>query len=511
MPQVRIKDKAPQAKRGKPAIWEQICKAGIIVNKVIETRGAFVVICSEQTVEELLKATIISQFKEANLEILIPPETNANRTIVVRGIDERILDHSCDEIKEELQRCNDWAQVNEVIIIPNIKHLIKIKFANTTSVKKSVDNGLLLFNQSFSGKSIEKELFINLTPCYRCYSYDHKTTNCPTPDKKICSECANEGHTYRECKNQEKKCINCGSNHRTLAARCPIRKGIIRDKEKQIRETRKQKQDKTYSGAVANNLLPPQNPIPLNSTTPIIDSLGNEGNKLPENASIKILTSIIYAHHIDSMYPGQFQTQVDHMFKINGLPKVKFPQNIPPLKDVGKEIHTDISKKIKRIRTESGASGTDATDTEGEMEIVEHNKRKRQTGISPNKQNKEKKSKENETMPPPSPLTIPSQKTTERSIDNLVDNAGIYLVTSEGKPVPEGFSNNDEIINHAVFVTKLAKYYFTNKHYNPHDIEDAIHEGKIKLSRARYKQINIHAFENLMSGQVLSRERRNSK
>ena len=54
---------------------------------------------------------------------------------------------------------------------------------------------------------------------------------------QICSICAKVGHTYSSCKENKEKCINCQGKHRTLAARCPERRKIIKDK---LRERRKQ-------------------------------------------------------------------------------------------------------------------------------------------------------------------------------------------------------------------------------------------------------------------------------
>ena len=64
----------------------------------------------------------------------------------------------------------------------------------------------------------------------RCYKYNHNTQKCKLPSShQVCSECANNNHTFRNCKSTYKKCINCGGNHRTLASVCPVRKKEIKD------------------------------------------------------------------------------------------------------------------------------------------------------------------------------------------------------------------------------------------------------------------------------------------
>ena len=46
------------------------------------------------------------------------------------------------------------------------------------------------------------------------YKYeDHTTSDCPQKDVKVCSNCAETGHTYRECQNcqnaKARTCVNC--------------------------------------------------------------------------------------------------------------------------------------------------------------------------------------------------------------------------------------------------------------------------------------------------------------
>ena len=45
-----------------------------------------------------------------------------------------------------------------------------------------------------------------------------------------CSECGGDDHKWTECRNENKKCLNCGGPHRTLAMACPVKKEKIREK-----------------------------------------------------------------------------------------------------------------------------------------------------------------------------------------------------------------------------------------------------------------------------------------
>ena len=98
-----------------------------------------------------------------------------------------------------------------------------------------------------SPDQIQKEIFINIMICFRCYQVeDHITANCTKKDLNICSKCAGS-HSWRDCTSSEKKCINCGGGHRTMAMACPKRKQILKEKEEKEREKQKNKSMQTYA------------------------------------------------------------------------------------------------------------------------------------------------------------------------------------------------------------------------------------------------------------------------
>lgn len=44
--------------------------------------------------------------------------------------------------------------------------------------------------------------------CFKCLSFDHVATKCPTPDVKVCFKCG-ENHLLKDCNANDYKCINC--------------------------------------------------------------------------------------------------------------------------------------------------------------------------------------------------------------------------------------------------------------------------------------------------------------
>ena len=124
--------------------------------------------------------------------------------------------------------------IGKLVKIPGSSHLLKIMYVTSKSADMAIIQGINILFQRFTGNSIEKEVFVPVVPCYRCYSYEHQKRSCTKPQSfKICSNCASEGHVYTECTSSIYKCINCLGEHHTLVAKCPKRKELIKKKIKE--------------------------------------------------------------------------------------------------------------------------------------------------------------------------------------------------------------------------------------------------------------------------------------
>ena len=95
--------------------------------------------------------------------------------------------------------------------------MLKVCFATTEMAARAVREGLVVVYQRIPPRYIEKEIFVKLTPCYNCYSYDHKTQSCETNKQSMC---AKTGYTQSNCTETTPKCINCEGKHKTLASVC---------------------------------------------------------------------------------------------------------------------------------------------------------------------------------------------------------------------------------------------------------------------------------------------------
>ena len=119
--------------------------------------------------------------------------------------------------------------------LPTTGKMLKIKFTSQQMVHKALTKGIVILHQFIPHYNIEKEIFVRLNPCRNCFAYDHKLKDCMQEKKRWCTFCGG-GHKQAECSAVAPKCINCGGEHRTLAAACKIRKELIKRRSKEILE-----------------------------------------------------------------------------------------------------------------------------------------------------------------------------------------------------------------------------------------------------------------------------------
>ena len=368
MPKLRIKDLRPSHGNRKQCLWNKLMTQNLLVYQLKALNGAFLIISSDEIIEKLLTTNVKDSLKKDNFEVQTPPEYVASKTIVIRNIDSMVSEVEAEELKGDLERRNDWLKVEEVVKLPNAPKILKVRVKEISMAKKAIDKGLLIYNQSIPPHCIEKEIFVQLSPCYKCYRYNHKTEDCPTPDITLCSECASNSHTFRECNNQYKKCINCGGSHRTFAARCPTRKSLIKDKAKEIRErsrsrsrSRPRETTVTYAEAASKGKI-------------------ESSNVMTRDEHIKITSSITYGLMMEGILPGSFQETVEEMYRLNNLPKVKFPSYIPPVQIGSEHLERELERMRKHYKAaREGKEYRETDEDDGGNKETESDKRKRET------------------------------------------------------------------------------------------------------------------------------------
>lgn len=342
MPSLKVKDESLLAFQGdndskvievekrRKIVWDTMSEADIYINRVHIGYNAFFVILTAEQMERALEDKVKERFLRKQLEIVAPPEFHAMKTIVVRNLDRNIDNYDEEEIKVDIEKYNVGTKVEEVHKFRTTSKMLKIRMATTVMVNKALKEGIKIVHQAVHPKDIEKETFVRITPCYNCFAYDHLTKECNVEKMTLCAKCAGDDHYQKDCKSLTEKCINCKGDHRTLAARCPRRKEIQKNKGKELREksrSRSRTNKTTYAdkakttGQKAGKQTGKQ---PAEDNLP--DFKGYDG--LPDNYPVIIMSAITYAHYMEVFFPGSFQETVDEMYRINGLGKVKFPSNI---------------------------------------------------------------------------------------------------------------------------------------------------------------------------------------
>ena len=342
-------------------------------------RSTFVIITSDENVDKLLSNSMRDKFRRDDFEILTPPEHTANRTFVLRNIDSLITTIDIDELKSDIESRNTWLKVNEIIKIPNAPKILKIQAENTEMVRKATESGILIYNQSIPATSVEKEIFVNLIPCYKCYAYTHKTQDCETPNLVVCSECSSTTHTYKDCRSQQKRCINCDGDHRTMAAKCPVRRELIKQRSKEMRERSRSRSRPRYN----------------TESTYAQVTKGNQGTESTYNIGnrddyVKIVSSITYAQAIENVLPGSFHMNVQEMYRINNLPRVNFPNYIPPANIDASGIKEELQKLKAAFDQARRAEQNKGNRDNGSQEMETESESRKRTLPSPTTREEER-------------------------------------------------------------------------------------------------------------------------
>ena len=475
MPRIKIKDKAPNQGNRKSLLWNRLMNLNLLIYNIKEpNKYTFVLITSDEVVEKLLTSQIKEKLKNDHFEIVTPPEYSANRTMVLRNVDSLITTIENEDLKSDLERRNEWLKVTEIIKIPNAPKIIKIRTETTEMIKKATETGVLIWNQSIPPNNIQKEVFVYLDLCYKCYAFTHKTEECQTPNIVICSECAEATHRYKDCTATTKKCLNCQGDHRTLAAKCPIRKNLIKEKQKEIRErSRSRSRSRTrlsYAQATAGTTEKEQKAT---------------ATSLSREDQVKIESSISYAFKVEGILPGTFNRTVKEMYRLNNLPQVRFPDYIPPPNVDKEQVQEEINKMIRAFER---ASKQDTKESEDEEQMEEETTRKRNITPSPNDQRQPKSRREEDTETDDegavalTPIHYGSAQSLQSEPTTTKAKTTQSTMGTKSKPVDTRLSvaKYEKHVGQMKFCFIKTKETIVKKKEDPKEISQLIKEGKMK-------------------------------
>ena len=516
---VKINDHSGQPK--KPCLVKCICDADASINKIVESKEAFFLITDNLNMDILLGEDSRARFPSKGLEIQFPPEYEAARTIMLRNVDNTISQLTEAELVKKIEDTKNL-KVKKLIKIPNSSHLIKIMFQTTEMADQVVEKGVKIGFQYFQKNNVEKEMFVSIVPCYRCYEYGHIKKNCPKPvDYKVCSNCAQLGHIYSDCHAEVFKCINCRVVHRTLAAKCKVRKKIIREKVKERRDRSRSR--------VARGM----DSVP--NTAEILKT------KLPENYLAVMAATITLADKRETEYPGSYQFVVDEMLKANGIPLVKFPDTV--VSDSQSQYKQSETRKRQRSHIEEEMPELEGIEIEVASQSSQESDRPRpeyvlakdgtwrlqlpkdiQGAVSPTPIHTP------ETTPAPTPThtpivtpvpTPPSQSPTQtpstspkpkrdtgavakRPQERKSGNPLLMIIVRTYIVYPANVNN--QTLKKDIGKEKTMKYIYANPSFNSEALRRDIKAGKIDLTRLRRVSLAPEHFHMIKSGGLYKAE-----
>ena len=403
---IKVIDRKPGAKR-KNDLYGILGAFGVFPGKMHAGNGVFFPIVKENEIEEMMKDEILQKAKGEGFEIIAPIELGAMRTVIVKEVDSMIDEYSNEEVIYSIEALNEWAEVTEIYKFKTPSKMLKVQFKSGSMAQRAIKEGMVILNQRIPARRIEKEIFVKLTPCNNCYAYNHETKKCPKEKMTLCANCGEEGHKQSNCEARSPRCINCGEEHRTLAAQCMIRKDLIKEKRKIIRDRSKSRArsqargiQETMEGITYAERAQPNK---KQGEADLLRIPVTDDNK---DIMTIIMSAVVYSHYMEAIVPGSFQSNMDAIYKANGLNPVKFPSQTPTGNI--KELYN----RLLRTRTDDEEVGveTGATAEGDTMDVEMATKRGRETSLSPAEVKEKKKKKEEEEKKKESHLSLPPQE-----------------------------------------------------------------------------------------------------
>ena len=104
------------------------------------------------------------------------------RAVIIRKLDDDILNSSYVEIADELLEHTPWMQLSE--LWKNF-HTLKITLRTINIAQRCIHCGISLFYLHIPKFNIEREVQINVHICDYCFAYEHhRSANCPKRAEK---------------------------------------------------------------------------------------------------------------------------------------------------------------------------------------------------------------------------------------------------------------------------------------------------------------------------------------
>ena len=146
-------------------------------------------------------------------EPFLPNVLKSSPTIIVYNADQFILNHSEDEIRNEMEQHNITCNVSEVKKTHRSR-TIKTIFPTSNMAQNYGNIGINMFCLHIPSFPIRRDKFMKVPQCYVCYAIDsHISTNYPVkednPSFMVYSNCSSTNHQHHSyLEHHNLKCVN---------------------------------------------------------------------------------------------------------------------------------------------------------------------------------------------------------------------------------------------------------------------------------------------------------------
>lgn len=329
----KVKLKCLHNQNKRDALLKMLYDYHVNCSRIIQANPKLVLVyCNDSNdVDSVFSSKCISDLKVLGYEPIVPPDLRAKRSIIIKRLDSFIHGQSVENIKSELENVNSWLEIYDIYKFPKSKTL-KITFVNQCMAKTAIEKGILMFRLSIPSNDIFPEEYVNLMICYQCYKWDdHLTESCQMGSHfKVCSLCSSNDHTFKDCKSESKKCINCEGSHSTLSHSCPRRRDIAR------------KKTETPLLNTATNTRTPKYVAP--PPAPPIHNQDNLNKSIVKSAMCMIMASLNKPKDNQS-----YQVTLNKLLTLNDLPQFKLGDISPPFLDIGNCINEITTSKLNTV------------------------------------------------------------------------------------------------------------------------------------------------------------------
>jgi hypothetical protein len=331
------------------------CKMDLFFMECFEMKGSakgnFIARCTTEESEKLHSSAMKPKLKKEGIEIVVTPEAKARRTVICRNVPSTITEHDDYDIITEIEEKNKWAKIIHAFVFNNGRNL-KLEFAEERAANKALENGIKAYHLIIPHFNIEKDLYIPVLQCRKCYKLGHDTKACKTT-LAVCSECGGN-HRHEACKASFLKCLLCEESHSAMSNKCPAKREYVKHCRRDLQQQKKHLnlQNKVKSGisyadmAKSPSTSTTQKPITIN--TPYL--LGIDESTKQTQAMICILL----AHLSSNGDATSFQQKLDEALTTNDLPTIKITPNLLPASNtLNLTNKTKTAEKILTAKTPS--------------------------------------------------------------------------------------------------------------------------------------------------------------